>query len=407
MPICCADIPRLPGLESIRFRAGLQGGNNVIRWPYVAENDSIAPWVKGGEIVFVTGINHHRDEENLKQLVVEAVNHQVAGIVVLTGPEFIREIPASVLTLANDLNFPILEQPYSLKMVVVTEVISNAIVQDNLLGQSIRLFLTRLINGYADAPELIHLKAVELGLSDQRPYAAIAVRLVDQTVSKTNDDQWRALHLKNQLENELTNLLKRRDNSWPVLVHEHDLLVLWPVEGKNISVLSSEIEQATSFLQKQISEIQLFLGVSELQTSLSGLSLAVEQAKQSVQFAIQHQNQPIFFYEQLGIARLFAAIPQRQLLVQFCREQLGVLCFSSDIEYIKLKETLRQYLNQFGNHQNASEELTIHRNTLRYRLKKIEELIGASLEDPFIRLNLQNALLIEQILFHNYHLDIQ
>ncbi len=147
--------------------------------------------------------------------------------------------------------------------------------------------------------------------------------------------------------------------------------------------------------------------ISELQTSLSGLSVAVEQAKQSVQFAIQHQNQQIFFYEQLGIARLFAVIPQRQLLVQFCREQLGVLCFTSEVEYIKLKDTLRQYLNQFGNQQSVSEELAIHRNTLRNRLKKIEELLGASLDDPFIRLNLQNALLIEQILFHNYHLDIQ
>ncbi|WP_432414938.1 PucR family transcriptional regulator ligand-binding domain-containing protein [Chromohalobacter israelensis] len=99
----------------------------------------------------------------------EAVEHQVAGLVILTGPEFIHEIPASVLELANSLNFPILEQPYSLKMVLVTEVISNAIVQDNLIGQSIKLFLTRLINGFADAPELIHLRAAELGLKDNPP----------------------------------------------------------------------------------------------------------------------------------------------------------------------------------------------------------------------------------------------
>ncbi|WP_432414939.1 PucR family transcriptional regulator ligand-binding domain-containing protein [Chromohalobacter israelensis] len=69
MAITCAEIPRLPGLEEIRFRAGLQGGNRPVRWPYVAENDAIAPWVRGGELVFVTGINLHRSEANLKQLV--------------------------------------------------------------------------------------------------------------------------------------------------------------------------------------------------------------------------------------------------------------------------------------------------------------------------------------------------
>ena len=48
MSITCADIPRLPGLESIIFKAGLTGGQRIVRWPYVAENDSISPWVSGG-----------------------------------------------------------------------------------------------------------------------------------------------------------------------------------------------------------------------------------------------------------------------------------------------------------------------------------------------------------------------
>jgi hypothetical protein len=77
--ICCADIPRLPGLESITFRAGLTGGQRIVRWPYVAENDSIQAWISGGELVFITGINHCRTEKNLCLLVQEAVNSNVAG----------------------------------------------------------------------------------------------------------------------------------------------------------------------------------------------------------------------------------------------------------------------------------------------------------------------------------------
>ena len=181
MTIRCADIPHLPGLESIRLRAGLQGSQQPIRWPYVVENDTLAPWVQGGELVFVTGINHRRSEENLKQLIREGVERQVAGMVILTGPEYIKAIPGPVLALANHLNFTLLEQPYALKMVLVTEVISTAIVQDNLLGQSVRLFLSRLINGFAEAPELIHLRASELGLPDRHPYVVLALRAELQT----------------------------------------------------------------------------------------------------------------------------------------------------------------------------------------------------------------------------------
>jgi len=44
---------------------------------------------------------------------------------------------------------------------------------------------------------------------------------------------------------------------------------------------------------------------------------------------------------------------------------------------------------------------------LRHRLKRIEQLIGHHLGDAFVRLNLQNALLIEQILFQHHNIDSQ
>ncbi len=36
-----------------------------------------------------------------------------------------------------------------------------------------------------------------------------------------------------------------------------------------------------------------------------------------------------------------------------------------------------------------------------------EQRLGYSLQDPFLRLNLQNALLIEQIIFHHHNFDDQ
>jgi|GEM_PF-143495 len=407
MSISCADISRLPGLESIRFRAGLSGGRRIVRWPYVAENDSIRPWVNGGELVFITGINHNRDEANLRQLIEEAVEREVAGLVILTGPEFIQQIPASVLELANRLEFPLLEQPYELPMVFVTEVISNAIVQDNLIGQSVRLFLTRLINGFAQAPELIHLRASELGISDAKPFATLAVRFADGQHSSNEEQKHRLLHLRHELEQQLGDLLKRRGIDWPVLCYEQDMLAIWPVEDTHVGSIREELEQALAWLQKGFPLLDLYAGVSDLQPGLIRLADATEQARQALQFAVQHQHQRIFFYEQLGIARLFAAIPKRSLLAQFCQQQLGSLCFARDASALELKATLNTWLNHFGHQQNTAEALGIHRNTLSYRLKRIEEQLGFSLQDPYQRLNLQNALLIEQILFQHHNIEGQ
>jgi len=129
MPLRCADIPNLPGLGEIALRAGLAGGDRPVRWPYVAENRSFSPWIKGGELVFITGIGRHHTQNSLFERLYEAVEIGVAGLVILTGEAYIGQLPNGLLRLADQLGLPLLEQPYSLPMVQVTETISRAILQ--------------------------------------------------------------------------------------------------------------------------------------------------------------------------------------------------------------------------------------------------------------------------------------
>lgn len=129
MLLRCADIPSLPGLAEMTLRAGLAGGERPVRWPYVAENRSFGPWVKGGELVFITGIGRHHSQSSLSERLYEAVESGVAGLVILTGDAYIGQLPNALVRLADQLALPLLEQPYSLPMVQVTETISRAIVQ--------------------------------------------------------------------------------------------------------------------------------------------------------------------------------------------------------------------------------------------------------------------------------------
>ncbi len=59
-----------------------------------------------------------------------------------------------------------------------------------------------------------------------------------------------------------------------------------------------------------------------------------------------------------------------------------------------LVESLERYLERFGDVRAAADDLHIHPNTLRYRIRRAEEILGMSLEDPDSRLLLQIQLLI-------------
>jgi DNA-binding PucR family transcriptional regulator len=51
-----------------------------------------------------------------------------------------------------------------------------------------------------------------------------------------------------------------------------------------------------------------------------------------------------------------------------------------------LAETLRAYLDSFGDIAAAAQWLQVHPNTVRYRVRRIEKLLSTSLADPDVRL---------------------
>ena len=116
MSLTVSEILALEGLSAMRLRAGKQGLQLAVRWYYVAENENIAEWIMGGELVFITGINHPRDEENLIHLLMEGKQRGIAGMVILTGDAYIQAIPPRLIALADELGIPLIEQPYLLKI---------------------------------------------------------------------------------------------------------------------------------------------------------------------------------------------------------------------------------------------------------------------------------------------------
>ncbi len=63
-----------------------------------------------------------------------------------------------------------------------------------------------------------------------------------------------------------------------------------------------------------------------------------------------------------------------------------------------LIQTLAVYLETHCQISETAKRLYVHRNTIIYRLEKIEELLGKSLKDPDTTLHLRLALRIQHTL---------
>ncbi|GAA4564584.1 PucR family transcriptional regulator [Planotetraspora kaengkrachanensis] len=116
----------------------------------------------------------------------------------------------------------------------------------------------------------------------------------------------------------------------------------------------------------------------------AGLALGLDQAERALASA-----DPVAYFAELAGQGLLALLDPGQATA-FAAALLAPLR-----EYGSrgdLVESLRAYLASNGHWDAAAQRLGIHRHTLRYRMKRVSELLGRDLDDPSARAELWIAL---------------
>lgn len=85
-------------------------------------------------------------------------------------------------------------------------------------------------------------------------------------------------------------------------------------------------------------------------------------------------------YDSLSSFALFQKLPE-EVLKDFCHEKIRLLSDYDDAHSTELRMTLQVYLEQAKSLAKTADILFIHRNTVRYRIRKCMELMNNNLED--------------------------
>jgi len=396
MSLTIADVLALPGLESMCLRAGEAGLENGVRWPYVAENSGIAEWVLGGELVFVTGINHPRDEANLLQLLEEACERQVAGLVILTGPAYIQAIPRRLLEAAEAVGMPLIEQPYSLKMVLVTQAIGSALIQSEQLGRSRHDVLERLLTGDYQSLDLLLHRGVQLGLSLAGHWQVVQLQLEGSELLFAQGDTAEVEAQLARQHDGISRRLRQVSAGLPVLGRAGQWTLLLP--APDAVAAQANRQQLASWLNPlnlRLAPLKLFIGLSAAAHPPARLAQALDEARQALAAARRFSERAgLCVYDELGVLKLLSGVRDRALLDQFLNERLGPLLRHDMHHGPSLMPTLEAWFHENGNLVAAAQRLAVHRNTLTHRVQRIEALCGLTLDNAYDRLDIGIALMI-------------
>lgn len=142
-------------------------------------------------------------------------------------------------------------------------------------------------------------------------------------------------------------------------------------------------------------------GIGQIAKDVRTIPQAWREAQQALEIGRRLFGEgKLHSFARLGIYRLLFPLYGEQTLLDFYQETLGPLLDADSRSNQALLETLEGFFRCNGNLSETARSMHLHRNSLLYRLGRIEELLGRSLEDAELRLSLQIALKIRVLLEH-------
>lgn len=153
-----------------------------------------------------------------------------------------------------------------------------------------------------------------------------------------------------------------------LVYQENALLILTPMVSEVIDILHNEVPR------------QVYLGISEVIDQFSRAPDAYQEALWALRSAKMNNNDTVYYKsKELPISPF---LPQNRLEAQqIVNNILGELLQYDKSRDTQLIETLYVYLRENRSWKITANKLHIHKQTLVYRIKRIEEISGVSLDN--------------------------
>jgi purine catabolism regulator len=281
-----------------------------------------------------------------------------------------------------------LERAATVAALAITKQLAVSAVESKFRGD----YLRDALAGNAGPEEQVVAHCAELGWDVLRPLVVVVAVLDDEpTVAPLAGRS-----PQERFNNAWLQVVRARDRAAPVVGFSHEVVALVPATAATASAVVAELIAAVAG-DRGGGRRSFSAGVSRVVDSAAGLPVAYDQARKAVVVGRRmHGDGAVAHFDGLGVHRLLSLVDDSAELRSFATEVLGRLAEDSP-ETADLRRTLQTLLDTNCNVAETARALHFHYNTLRYRIGKLETIVGPFTTDANLRLDVALALRVVQM----------
>ncbi len=180
---------------------------------------------------------------------------------------------------------------------------------------------------------------------------------------------------------------------------EGEVLVFFPPDSDN--PIDSAMTLAEAFsreVHEQYGGARVAIGIGQIARDVIAWRNSYRDAVQALDLARRLQTATPLYIGDLGVYQLILSLSDREKLLDFTDRTLGSLIEYDRRQHADLVKTLEAFFACHGNLSQTADMLIVHRNTLLYRMNRINYISNVDINRPETRLALHLALTIRRLL---------
>lgn len=384
----------------LKLIAGKNGLSRTVSWIYYSEDPSSCEFIRGGELTITTGLMLRRRHENegieeeeilydfLKEFIDGFSRQNASGLIINTG-KYIFDIPQQIKEYCDKLAFPLFTMPWEIHTVDLMQDIGNMISSDNQNSHNIeKLFYQAIFEKDKFDP-----KQIENTVFHNAKYFTVALVEFDEAVF--NNDMER---VKRYVQFTLNPKIRFPQNDFCCFIHNHKIIYIVKDDCSPFADELARVIHADRFLKNmEISLSDSCAHIEELSEAYEHAEVTMSLGKNS-NMTDSGNSGGIKKYNDLGIYKILLEVKNKKVLEQMYRNVLGNMDTLEPGKREDYLKTLKLYLKLGGNIHSVAEQNSTHRNTVLYRLQRLQDVLGVDLSDGDTRCLLQIAIYIKELL---------
>ena len=396
--VTCEDVSNL-NLDGVQLVAGEKGLSRMVSWTYMVQTKPYAARMNQGNFALLVVDYLRFDFEEAARAMEELNRHGISGLAISVLDD--REpIPQSMIQRADELELPLFYIRWEgASFVDITQSIGNLIVQSGYQNKRIGDYLYNLLFGYDINEKYAEKISGQFGLDFSKLYR-VGVIVIDRKYGvNLEQDEHNYEFYSDCLNYEVNNMEDR-----PMFMRFLNKFVLL-FEAREDKKIEHELERMLRAIDsrpqfKGLIKSTCILGAAYHDPRNFGLSY--QEAKELIpkkDILPNPKNKKVLSASSMGIYKYMFNSGNQEEILNYCNETLRKLEEYDHANGTALQETLLSYYINGFNAGKTAEALFIHRNSLQYRMNKIEALLEIGLDDYMEYLNLINCILIKKLMF--------